>query len=85
MLKYKSWNVQVPSITEMIENKCVPDMLIELQTVALKVVSRVSLGVRRGVSQSFKLLHVRGGLHLYQIFPHGYQEVNLVCGKSVPF
>ena len=63
----------------------VPDMLSELQAVALKVMSRIRLGIGRGISEALQLLHVRGRLHLHEVLPHGYQEVHLVLGQSVPF
>ena len=65
--------------------RSLPEMLSELQTVALEVMHGICLGIGRGVSQSLQLLHVSGGLHLDEVLPHGYQEVHLVCGKSVPF
>ena len=58
----------------------VPDMLSELQAVALKVMCGIRLSICRGVSESLQLLHVSGGLHLDEVLPHGYQEVHLVCG-----
>ena len=65
-----SFGKTIPVTAEMIASH-VPDMLGELQAVALKVMSRVRLGIRRGVSESLQLLHVCGGLHLDEVLAEG--------------